>query len=125
MKKAERLHAKQDDQFTKETDYVSTQCIKNRHDRLPITPHVTLARVLMNWRLAKEPGTWFFLHVEQSYEETTLYFHSTIGDKVSQLVHFKPIIMDFEYGPRAWNGFDKSAKDFLGGSMSMTLTLIA
>ena len=57
-----------------------------------------------------------FLHVvEQTYEETTLYFHSMVEEEAGQLVPFLLIILEQEYGPRAWNWFDKSAKDFLGG----------
>jgi hypothetical protein len=114
LKKAERLRAKQE-QFQKETESVSTQCIKNLHYCLPSPPNVTLAQVIMNWRSSKDPDKRLFLHVEQTYEETVLLFHSTVSDEASQLVPFLPIILEQEYGPRAWNWFDKSAKDFLGG----------
>ena len=114
MKKAERLRAKQE-QFQKETDSVSAQCIKNLHYRLPISPYVTLAQVIMNWRSWAEPEKRLFLHVEQSYTDTTLFFHSSVADEASQLVPFLPIVLEQEYGPRAWNWFDKSVMDFLGG----------
>jgi hypothetical protein len=69
----------------------------------------------MNWRSWAEPEKRLFLHVEQSYTDTTLFFHSSVADEASQLVPFLPIVLEQEYGPRAWNWFDKSAMDFLGG----------
>ena len=114
MKKAERLRAKQE-QFNREIDSVSTQNIKNLHQCLSVAPHVTLAQVLMNWRSAKDPEQRLYLHVEQTYEETKLFYHSSAAEEANQLAPFLPIILEQEYGPRAWNWFDDRAKDYLGG----------
>ena len=114
MKKAERLRAKQE-QFNREIDSVSTQNIKNLHHCLEVAPYVTLAQVLMNWRSAKDPEKRLYLHVEQTYEETKLFYHSSVAEEASQLAPFLPIILEQEYGPRAWNWFDDRAKDYLGG----------
>jgi hypothetical protein len=114
MKKAERLRAKQE-QFNREIDSVSTQNIKNLHHCLAVAPHVTLAQVLMNWRSAKDPEKRLYLHVEQTYEETKLFYHSSVAEEASQLAPFLPIILEQEYGPRAWAWFDERAKDYLGG----------
>ena len=114
MKKAERLRAKQE-QFNREIDSVSTQNIKNLHHCLAVAPFVTLAQVLMNWRSAKDPEKRLYLHVEHTYEETKLFYHSSVAEEASQLAPFLPIILEQEYGPRAWNWFDERAKDYLGG----------
>lgn len=114
MKKAERLRAKQQ-QFNRDVDFVSTMNIKNLYHCLSVSPHVTLAQVLMNWRSAKDPEQRLYLHVEQTYDETKLYYHSSVSEEASQLAPFLPIILEQEYGPRAWNWFDDSAKDYLGG----------
>jgi hypothetical protein len=114
MKKAERLRAKQE-QFNREIDSVSTQNIKNLYHCLAVAPFVTLAQVLMNWRSAKAPEKRLYLHVEQTYEETKLFYHSSVAEEASQLAPFLPIILEQEYGPRAWNWFDERAKDYLGG----------
>lgn len=114
MKKAERLRAKQE-QFNREIDSVSTQNIKNLYHCLSVAPFVTLAQVLMNWRSAKDPDQRLYLHVEQTYEETKLFYHSSVADEASHLAPFLPIILEQEYGPRAWNWFEDRAKDYLGG----------
>ena len=114
MKKAERLQAKQE-QFNHDIDSVSAQNIKNLHHCLSVAPHVTLAQVLMNWRSAKDPEQRLYLHVEQTYEETKLFYHASVAEEASQLAPFLPIILEQEYGPRAWNWFEERAKDYLGG----------
>jgi hypothetical protein len=69
----------------------------------------------MNWRSAKEPEKLLFLHVEQDYEQTQIFFHSRFDTEARQLVPLLPLILEQQYGPRAWNWFYDTAKDFLGG----------
>jgi hypothetical protein len=69
----------------------------------------------MNWRSAKEPAKLLFLHVEQDYDQTTIFFHSRFDTEARQLVPLLPLILEQQYGPRAWNWFYDLAKDFLGG----------
>jgi hypothetical protein len=74
MKKAERLRAKQE-QLQKDIYSVGTPHIRNLYYSLPIAPYATLAQVIMNWRSAREPDKRLFLHVEQTYEQTEIFFH--------------------------------------------------
>jgi hypothetical protein len=69
----------------------------------------------MNWRSAKEPGKRLFLHVEQSWDQTELYYHHSMEAEAEQVVPLLPLVLEQEYGPRAWNWFNDNAKDFLGG----------
>jgi hypothetical protein len=69
----------------------------------------------MHWRSAKDPDKRLYLHVEQTYEETKLFYHFSVVEEASQLAPFLPIILEQEYGPPAWNWFDVRAKDYLGG----------
>jgi hypothetical protein len=114
MKKAESLRAKQE-QLQKDIVSVGTPNIRNLHHCLEVAPYVTLAQVLMNWRSAKEPEKLLFLHVEQDYEQTQIFFHSRFDTEARQLVPLLPLILEQQYGPRAWNWFYDTAKDFLGG----------
>ena len=102
-------------QFQKDMRSTPTMTIKNLYYRLTVEPYVTLAQVLMNWRSAKEPGKRLFLHVEQSWDQTELYYHHSMESEAEQVVPLLPLVLEQEYGPRAWNWFNDNAKDFLGG----------
>jgi hypothetical protein len=114
IKKAKNLRMKQQ-QFQKDMRSTPTMTIKNLYYRLTVEPYVTLAQVLMNWRSAKEPGKRLFLHVEQSWDQTELYYHHSMESEAEQVVPLLPLVLEQEYGPRAWNWFNDNAKDFLGG----------
>jgi hypothetical protein len=114
VRKAKSLRNKQN-QFQKEIRSTSTLTIKNLHYRIPTAPHATLAQIVMNWRSAKHPKKRIFLHVEQSWEHTEIYYHQSMEREAEALVPLLPIILEQEYGPRAWNWFYDNAKDCLGG----------
>ena len=100
MKKAESLRAKQE-QLQKDIVLVGTPNIRNLHHCLEVSPYVTLAQVLMNWRSAKEPEKLLFLHVEQDYDQTQIFFHVRFDTKARQLIPLLPLILEQQYGPRA------------------------
>jgi hypothetical protein len=114
VRKSRNLRNKQQ-QFQKETRSTATITIKNLHYRLPLHPYATLAQILMNWRSARNPRKRLFLHVEQTWEQTEVFYHSSMEKEAETLVPLLPLVLEQEYGPRAWNWFYDTAKDCLGG----------
>jgi hypothetical protein len=114
VRKAKNLRAKQQ-QFQKDIRSTATMTIKNLHYRLPSEPYATLAQVIMNWRSSKDKAKRLFLHVEQTWEQTEVFYHRSVEREAETLVPLLPLILEQEYGPRAWNWFHDNAKDCLGG----------
>jgi hypothetical protein len=114
IKKAKKLRLKQQ-QFQKDMRSTPTITINNLYFRLPVAPYVTLAEVLMNWRSAKLPSKRLFLQVKQSWDHTELYYHTDMENEAEQVVPLLSLVLEQEFGPRAWGWFNNNAKDFLGG----------
>jgi hypothetical protein len=114
MRKAKSLRLKQG-QFLKEVDKTFSNAIRNLHWRLPVAPYVTLAEIVMNWRSAKNQKDRLFLFVEQTYDHTEFVHHARVAREASALVPLLPLVLEQQFGPRAWGWFNENAKIYTQG----------